>query len=132
MLIFKCFNFNILFIFTRPVCYHFLNNGFQCLNNITLIFIHFFTHIYFQKIQTTLLEQHYQIGQRILFLKKHIVSFFLVALWVFHHLYRKSKDSPLSLIFLWSFNFKFYSLGIVQNKFYIFIGIKSNLRITLL
>ena len=33
---------------------------FQCLNNITRIFTHFFTHTYFQKIQTTLLEQHYQ------------------------------------------------------------------------
>ena len=30
------------------------------LNNITRIFTHFFTHIYFQKIQITLLKQHYQ------------------------------------------------------------------------
>ena len=37
-----------------------LNNSFQCLNNITRIFIYFFTHTYFQKIQTTLLEQHYK------------------------------------------------------------------------
>ena len=31
------------------VCY-------RCLNNITCIFIHFFIHMYFQKIQTTLLK----------------------------------------------------------------------------
>ena len=37
-----------------------LNNSFQYLNNITLIFRLFFTHTYFQNIQTTLLEQHYQ------------------------------------------------------------------------
>ena len=37
-----------------------LNNSFQCLNNITRIFIYFFTHMYFQKIQTTLLEISYQ------------------------------------------------------------------------
>ena len=29
------------------------------LNNITRIFTHFFTHIYFQKIQITLLKQNY-------------------------------------------------------------------------
>ena len=33
-----------------------LNNSFQYLNNITRIFTNFFTYIYFQKIQTTLLE----------------------------------------------------------------------------
>ena len=33
-----------------------LNNSFQYLNNITRIFTHFFTHMYFQKIQITLLE----------------------------------------------------------------------------
>ena len=33
-----------------------LSNTFQFLNNITCIFIHFFTHMNFQKIQTTLLE----------------------------------------------------------------------------
>ena len=36
-----------------------LNNSFQYLNNITYIFTHFFTHTYFQKIQTMLLKQHY-------------------------------------------------------------------------
>ena len=40
-----------------------LNNSFQFLNNITRISTHFFTHTYFQKIQTTLLEQYYQTGQ---------------------------------------------------------------------
>ena len=39
-----------------------LNNSFQCLNNITRIFTLFFTYTYFQKIQITLLEQHYQTG----------------------------------------------------------------------
>ena len=42
------------------VCYRCLNNSFQYLNNITCIFTHFFIHMYFQKIQTTLLKQHYQ------------------------------------------------------------------------
>ena len=40
-----------------------LNNSFQFLNNITRIFIHFFTYMYFQKIQITLQEQYYQTGQ---------------------------------------------------------------------
>ena len=31
------------------VCYCYLNNNFQCLNNITRIFTHFFTHTYFKK-----------------------------------------------------------------------------------
>ena len=35
-----------------------LNNSFQYLNNI----IRIFTHMYFKKIQTTLLKQYYQIG----------------------------------------------------------------------
>ena len=42
------------------------DNSFQYLNNITHIFIHFFTHTYFQKIQITLLEQHYQTLPKIL------------------------------------------------------------------
>ena len=50
---------------TRPtnyggVYYGYLNNSFQCLNNIIRIFIHFFIHTYFHKI-TTLLEISYQI-----------------------------------------------------------------------
>ena len=40
----------------RAFWYMHLNNNFYFLNNITRIFIHFFTHIYFQKIQITLLE----------------------------------------------------------------------------
>ena len=43
-----------------------LNNSFQYLNNITCIFTHFFTHTYFQKLQTTLLEQHYQTSPKYL------------------------------------------------------------------
>ena len=42
------------------VWYEILSNSFQFLNNITRIFTHFFTHMYFKKIQTTLLEQRYQ------------------------------------------------------------------------
>ena len=42
-----------------------LNNSFQCLNNITRISTHFFTHTYFQKIQATLLERHYQTGLKV-------------------------------------------------------------------
>ena len=34
---------------------------FHFLNNITYIFIHFFTYIYFKKLQTTLLKLFYQI-----------------------------------------------------------------------
>ena len=41
-----------------PVCYCWYNS-FQCLNNITSIFTHFFIHTYFQKIQTMLLEISY-------------------------------------------------------------------------
>ena len=41
------------------LCYRCLNNSFQRLNNITRIFTHFFTHTYFQKIQTMLLEISY-------------------------------------------------------------------------
>ena len=40
----------------RTFWYMHLNNNFQFLNNIIRIFIHFFTHTYFQKIQITLLE----------------------------------------------------------------------------
>ena len=47
-----------------------LNNSFQCLNNITRIFIHFFIYTYFQKIQITLLEQHYQTSHKLLFIEK--------------------------------------------------------------
>ena len=39
------------------VWYDILSNNFQFLNNITRISTHFFTHTYFLKIQTTLLEQ---------------------------------------------------------------------------
>ena len=44
---------------TGAVWYGSLSNTFQFLNNIARIFMHFFTHTYFQKIQTTLLEQRY-------------------------------------------------------------------------
>ena len=37
-----------------------LDNSFQFLNNITSISTHFFSNMYFQKIQTTLLKQNYQ------------------------------------------------------------------------
>ena len=42
------------------VCYYYLNNSFQYLNNITCISTHFFTHMYFHKTITTLLEIFYQ------------------------------------------------------------------------
>ena len=46
------------------MCYHLTGYSAldlnQILNNITHIFIHFFTHMYFQKIQIMLLEQYYQ------------------------------------------------------------------------
>ena len=44
----------------RLVWYICLNTCFQFLNNITCLSTHYFTHTYFQKIQTTLLEQYYQ------------------------------------------------------------------------
>ena len=50
------------FTHIEPIYYRCLNNSFQYLNNITCIFTHFFTHIYFQKIQIMLLEQHYQMA----------------------------------------------------------------------
>ena len=40
----------------RAVWYIYLNTCFQFLNNITHIFMQFFTHMYFKKIQTTLLK----------------------------------------------------------------------------
>ena len=40
----------------KAVWYGSLSNIFQFLNNITRIFLHFFTHKYFQKILITLLE----------------------------------------------------------------------------
>ena len=48
---------------TGPFCYCCLNNNFQCLTTLN-VFSHtyfhtFFTHVYFQKIQTTLLEISY-------------------------------------------------------------------------
>ena len=52
---------------SQAVCYHCLNNNFQYLNNITRSFTHFFTQTYFQKIQITLLEQHYQMGYLYIF-----------------------------------------------------------------
>ena len=39
-----------------------LNTYFQFLNNIIRISTRFFIHTYFQKIQITILEQHYQMG----------------------------------------------------------------------
>ena len=44
------------------VWYMCLNTCFQFLNNITCIFTYFFTYTYFQKIQTKLLKQYYQIA----------------------------------------------------------------------
>ena len=59
------------------------NNSFQCLNSITRISTHFFTHTYFQKIQTTLLEQHYQMGSKYLnqlgLPPQFLVIFFLMS-----------------------------------------------------
>ena len=46
-----------------------LNTYFQFLNNIIHISTHFFTHTYFQKIQTTLLEQYYQMGPIVIILR---------------------------------------------------------------
>ena len=51
-----------------------LNNSFQCLNNITRIFTHFFIHMYFQKIQIILLEQYYQTGSKFNVLQRTWVS----------------------------------------------------------
>ena len=52
----------------------YLNICFQFLNNITCIFIYFFINIYFQKIQTILLEQYYQAKLSILKKIKKIVK----------------------------------------------------------
>ena len=51
---------SLLTLAQGTVWYMCLNICFQFLNNITRISIYFFTHTYFQKIQTTLLKQHYQ------------------------------------------------------------------------
>ena len=51
---------SLLTLAQGTVWYICLNICFQFLNNITRISIYFFTHTYFQKIQTTLLKQHYQ------------------------------------------------------------------------
>ena len=42
------------------VCYCYLNNRFQYLNNTARIFTHFFTHMYFHKTTITLLKVSYQ------------------------------------------------------------------------
>ena len=60
------------------IWYMCLNICFKLLNNIICIFTHFFTHMYFQKIQIKLLDQHYQTDphyKRIL--KNTIIQYFL-------------------------------------------------------
>ena len=52
------------------VCYCYLNNSFQCLNNITRIFTRIFTHMYFHKITTTLLIVSYQTGPKFLYIPR--------------------------------------------------------------
>ena len=62
---FSCFKICNMFQINRllrPVWYMCLNICFQFLNNIIRISTHFFTYTYFQKIQITLLELHYQTG----------------------------------------------------------------------
>ena len=49
----------------RGCLVRYLNNDFQCLNNITRISTYFFTYTYFKKIQITLIEQYYQTPQAI-------------------------------------------------------------------
>ena len=70
-----------------PIWYMHLNNNFQFLNNIKCISTHFFAHTYFQKIQTTLLEQHYQTGSYfyfMLFLFWRSHGFYIIRLnWYF-------------------------------------------------
>ena len=67
------------------IWYDILSNTFQFLNNITCIFLYFLTYTYFQKIQITLLEQHYQMSVKNK--KFHIYScqliFFLVIFIIF-------------------------------------------------
>ena len=46
-----------------------LNTCFQFLNNIIRISTHFFTYTYFKKIQTTLLEQYYQMDPIVIILR---------------------------------------------------------------
>ena len=53
-----------MFKTSMPGLVELFNNMFQFLNNIIRIFIHFFTHTYFKKIQTTLLEQRYQMAPK--------------------------------------------------------------------
>ena len=43
-----------------PVCYVSSKSYFHILNNITCIFTYIFTHIYFKKLQTTILKLFYQ------------------------------------------------------------------------
>ena len=54
------------------------NNSFQCLNNIIRISTHFFTHTYFQKIQTTL-PNGLQISQLAQTTTTALVIFFLMS-----------------------------------------------------
>ena len=67
------------------VWYMHLNTYFRFLNNIIHIFTHFFTHMYFQKIQTMLLEQCYQTAHECL------------KVWVFE---RESDE--------WGLDFRFW------------------------
>ena len=49
-----------MFSNSNPVWYASLNTCFQFLNNITHVFIHFFTHTYFQKNWKLLFKYTYQ------------------------------------------------------------------------
>ena len=62
----------------------FLTACFQFLNNVIRIFIHFFIHTYFQKIQTMFLEQHYQMGPKSLENRKLIDKNTIVKFELFY------------------------------------------------
>ena len=69
-----------------PIWYASSNTCFQFLNNITHIFIHFFIHTYFKKLQTIILKLFYQ-----------------------------TKFSPVSSILLWPTSYKFLATCCLNN-----------------
>ena len=77
-------NMSVTFLICQPLHAHLVStkilrgiwymHNFQCLNNITRIFRYFFTYTYFQKIQTRLLEQQYQMGPKFYKKRKHQIN----------------------------------------------------------
>ena len=97
-----------MFSIFKQYCTYFLNTCFQFLNNIVRIFTYFFIHTYFQKIQTTLLEQRYQMASQFFYHGSVYVYWIEINVQIeyqatetpYPHKHLISKGTRLGLVFL--------------------------------